>query len=261
MEGEVKYEENRSKAANYIYHQEDTNLSFAKHLHNSFEILYVRRGLLEADIDGRKFTVSQGETLVIFPNQIHSYKSQGESVSSLIIFSVDLVPHFFRYISGKRYANPVVKLDSLSLMNGIQKENNPYFNKGCAYQLLGLIDDKCELEDCYDEKSGVLAEIHKYVTLHYTQSLTLKELAKKLGYSYNYLSGLFNGKTAVSFPRFVNFYRVEQASFLLSTTAEKITDIALECGFNNVRSFNREFNSIEHLTPSEYRKNLGRKSS
>lgn len=48
--------------------------------------------------------------------------------------------------------------------------------------------------------------------------------------------------------------RVEHAANELKNTSSKVTDIAIDCGFNNIRTFNRVFKEITGCTPSEFLK-------
>lgn len=47
---------------------------------------------------------------------------------------------------------------------------------------------------------------------------------------------------------------MEKVISKLSNSDNKITDIAYNCGFSNVRSFKRAFKTIFGITPSEYKK-------
>ena len=46
--------------------------------------------------------------------------------------------------------------------------------------------------------------------------------------------------------------RVEKAAELLKNTGSKVIDVSFECGFNNVRSFNRTFKEITGYSPSQF---------
>ena len=48
---------------------------------------------------------------------------------------------------------------------------------------------------------------------------------------------------------------IERAKRLLRTTDKSVLDISLECGFNNVSQFNRQFKRITGLKPLEYKSN------
>jgi AraC-like DNA-binding protein/mannose-6-phosphate isomerase-like protein (cupin superfamily) len=249
----IDFEENRSNQANYIYHQKDRNLNFPGHIHSSFEIFCLLDGAMEAVVNGRHHILGAGESIIILPYQIHSYKTLKASQSELIIFSCDLVPQYYKYVSGKEYADPIVRADVSGLMEKIQSGNNAYLNKGYAYELVGLIDSRCRLVEAAGINGGVLNAAIEYAKSHFAQKASLRELAAKSGYSYTYVSSLFN-KNLLSFPKYVSMYRIELSAYFLSSTDMSITAIAFECGFSSTRSFNRAFRSLKGMTPSEYRK-------
>jgi len=56
------------------------------------------------------------------------------------------------------------------------------------------------------------------------------------------------------FNEYVNKLRVEKAKNLLVQSKLSILDVALECGFDNQRSFDRVFLKFQRSTPSKYKK-------
>lgn len=73
------------------------------------------------------------------------------------------------------------------------------------------------------------------------------------------MSIYFHSTFNISFTNFLNIYRLETAVKLLEETDKKITDIALESGFQSVRSFNNSFRLKFGISPSEYKKNQDKK--
>ena len=70
---------------------------------------------------------------------------------------------------------------------------------------------------------------------------------------------LLNG--SLKFPRYLSpehpgFSSIRQAVLLLENTDLPVMDICLECGFNNLGNFLREFRKYKKTTPLQYRKNL-----
>jgi transcriptional regulator GlxA family with amidase domain len=47
--------------------------------------------------------------------------------------------------------------------------------------------------------------------------------------------------------------RIERAEGLMANTEKTLADIALECGFENLRTFNRAYRALRSTTPSETR--------
>ena len=88
---------------------------------------------------------------------------------------------------------------------------------------------------------------------NYQNGITLAVAAKELGYSYQYLSRYVNRQFGLSFCEMVAQYRVERAMYLLKNTCDSITSIASECGYDSLRTFNRNFQSITRTTPRAYR--------
>ncbi|MCH4277387.1 MAG: AraC family transcriptional regulator [Bacilli bacterium] len=250
----AKYESNRSNKPHYIYFQHDTNLSFGIHLHSSFEILYLEKGSLITTIGNKSISLKEGDTAIILPNQIHSYRTRGDSKSTLVIFSQDWIPSYGKAVASKQYENPVVSYEALPLLKKIESEKNHFLLKGYLYELVGEIDKHCVLSDSSYRDGSILEKMSDYVKNNYMKDISLESMARDTGYSYNYLSSIFNANFGINFSRYVNCFRIEEAAYLLSTGEEEITDIALECGFNNIRSFNRAFLDLKGVTPREFRK-------
>lgn len=51
---------------------------------------------------------------------------------------------------------------------------------------------------------------------------------------------------------YLNMIRVEHAAEQMKLTGKKLLEIALNSGFNNIRTFNRVFKQITGYTPSEF---------
>ena len=54
---------------------------------------------------------------------------------------------------------------------------------------------------------------------------------------------------------YINEFRIRQAMHFLEDTDESVTEVAMECGYNNLGNFLREFHRQTGTTPLKYRKN------
>jgi AraC-like DNA-binding protein len=79
-----------------------------------------------------------------------------------------------------------------------------------------------------------------------------QELALAAGLSERYVNELLF-EAGASFTVRLNELRLGKAARLLSMTAKRITDIAFECGFNDLSYFNRSFRRRFGLTPTAAR--------
>ena len=131
---------------------------------------------------------------------------------------------------------------------------DPYIITSVLLGLCHCFMVQCPVLPCEDSRRApALYDMFNYISAHYREPLTLSDVAAKLGYSYYYLSHIFKGYAGMGFNRFCNMRRVAEAEHLLRNTNRSVTDIALESGFSNARSFNRAFQDVMHMPPLRYR--------
>ncbi|PLS08439.1 helix-turn-helix domain-containing protein [Neobacillus cucumis] len=233
-----------------------TNLNFPSHLHRCYELIFVIDGEMEVIISQRSFHLKTGQFLLILPFEIHSLITKSQSQTKICIFSPDYVPTFQRMIEKSSLANPVFNLSSeartLISKALFSVNSNLLEQKASLYLLLSELMEQTTLIKAKKEPD-LLHSILSYIQEHFTESISLNGMARKLGYSYNYLSKYFNAHVKTSFVDFLNETRINYACYLLSTTEKTISDIAFLCGYENIRSFNRNFVKIKLCTPKEYR--------
>ena len=58
------------------------------------------------------------------------------------------------------------------------------------------------------------------------------------------------GKTPFAF---LNEYRIKKAAILLDDSSLYVSDIAINCGFDNISYFIRKFKEYQGITPKKYR--------
>lgn len=91
--------------------------------------------------------------------------------------------------------------------------------------------------------------------LYLDDSLSLGLLAAKLDQTPQNVSRAINDVIGVRYSEWVNRYRIEHAKSLLAEQPNlKILAVAMESGFKSKVTFNVVFKKLEHMTPSEYRK-------
>ena len=106
------YEAERSDRRGYLYCQRDHNFSFPAHLHHSYEFLTVQAGTLTCTLETDTFEIHPGEALLVLPDQIHSYHTNGASQSVLWIFSDDWVPEFSAQLGQRAFVDPVFRIEA-----------------------------------------------------------------------------------------------------------------------------------------------------
>lgn len=126
--------------------------------------------------------------------------------------------------------------------------------------LVKLIQKYGERQADYEFTKSFTARHYKrvldYIAGHYSQSLTLEELASEATLSPSHFSRLFKQTIGSSPMQFLTSYRVEQAKRMLAERNRPLLDIALGCGFSDQAHFSRVFKQITNSSPNAFRSSL-----
>ncbi|AYL96441.1 AraC family transcriptional regulator [Mucilaginibacter celer] len=99
-------------------------------------------------------------------------------------------------------------------------------------------------------------QVFKYIFDNFREDISLNTIADVANMNTFAFCRFFKARTQKSFTQFVNETRIGYACKLLANKDNSITDIAYECGFNNVSNFNRFFKVIKKTSPREYRNQI-----
>lgn len=92
-----------------------------------------------------------------------------------------------------------------------------------------------------------------YIKKHYTEEITLEEVAQHCAMSPVYISRLFRKCTGKNYIQVVTALRIEKAKKLLRNTHEKVYIVGEHVGYGDYRHFTKVFKQTEGLSPNEYR--------
>ena len=104
-----------------------------------------------------------------------------------------------------------------------------------------------------------LRQMITYIEEHYGERLTLEQIAQAANISRSEAVRCFRKGLGESPVQYVTEYRLSRARSRLLTTADPVTDIALETGFENCSYFDRAFKKRYGMTPQELRRKTWKK--
>lgn len=94
-----------------------------------------------------------------------------------------------------------------------------------------------------------------YIDHHYTEDISLENLADSVEMHPNYVCSLFKKQFGYSYLTYLHQKRIEHAKKLLvQTEFHTLDEIATLVGYNSSNQLLRIFKKYEHMTPGEYRK-------
>lgn len=240
------------------------------HFHYYPEIVYLIEGELYMSINDSVHILRPGEMGFALSNDIHSYKRLGYSKIILLMFSPELIPAFLPpsqcvqykfdtpFLSAEQAARGPAQWMKLMLNECAKHKQNFMMLKGYLYLLFGQVSEMMKLTLKNNDSEYENSHIHRildYIWKNYTSDIHLGDLSKAIGLSNNSLSRIFHEKFTCGFCYYVNRLRINLAKQKLLDTDQPIGTIALDCGFENQRHFNRVFKEHTGQTPSQFRQN------
>ena len=234
-------------------------IRFEPHLHHEIEIIALFRGRVSLSVGGKDYSMREGDMLIVFPHTVHSYNSEESVDVGKFIFSPEILPELHDVFKSHYPREPIISGadDVLSLARDILssfEKSSPTVKKAYLLLLTAKLIELCQPEARKDFDGDTLGAILEYCQKNYRSNLRQKDVAAALHISESYISHVFSAKMEINFCRYLNILRSDEAARLLVESKKSITEIAFECGFGGLRSFNRAFLDAKGVTPREYKK-------
>lgn len=275
------FHENRTYHSNFPFTViVSDDIDFLAHWHNDLELVYVFEGSIRMGINSETRVLEAGDMAICSSGDIHYYDSKDSSSKiMMVIFNPSLIGFPGGWPLNVRLTSPfidkciVIREDEVAINNrlsAIMKELMREYNQkleyheqliiGLLHEWSGLILRHVPLDKINPQKDKrritnmkIMQEVLEYLDVNYMHSITLADAARQANMSLFYFSRFFKSISGMSYIAYLSNIRVNQAEQLLLTTDKSILEIALECGFTNIRTFNRVFKQIKQRTPSELR--------
>ena len=256
-----------------VWHSRYENVGFLAHWHKEIELSYVRSGSCLLSITDQTFLAHAGDLTVCESGMIHYSDSHGmDNVLDFLIFDTSILGPLFQ---NPGFMHPLItkaELDTFGLSGQLTdlidtvsrelEQKKPFYQEVVSssiqafWALLKRCHPRTDAEQLPDDRRsrmlGDLQDLLSYIDEHYADNITLEFAASRMNFSNSHFSKTFKKLMGINFVTYLNLVRVERAASQLRNTGKKITDVALSCGFNNIRTFNRVFKEITGYTPSEF---------
>ena len=99
----------------------------------------------------------------------------------------------------------------------------------------------------------VLRQAKEFIASHYTQHLTLEQVAGYVALSPTYFSRIFKQEVGCTFVDYLTQIRLQEAKRLLRTTTLSLAEISYAIGYHSPNYLSELFKTLEGMTASSYR--------
>lgn len=247
-----------------IQFQERNNLDFPLHLHNVLEVALIREGSATAICGSTRYALKPGDVFISFPNQPHGYEDSVSILSDVLI--VPLQPFLspwrsiltqklpiFPVLSRTQWENTSIPA-LLELLRRDRRTLSQPVLQGYAMVIAGTLLPLLPLTEQPAEGRDMLRTLLLYISEHYREPITRKDIAEGVGYNESYISHAFSENFSTTLMDYVNSLRLNDAKSLLKDTDLPVSSICMQLGFGSLRSFNRLFVQQEGCSPTAYRR-------
>lgn len=100
---------------------------------------------------------------------------------------------------------------------------------------------------------GTIEKAKAYLISHFSENISLKEIADHCCVSVFHFSRIFKTFTSCSPGKFLSDLRLKNAEVLLKTTTLPITEVCFASGFNSLEYFSAAFTQKYSVPPSKFR--------
>lgn len=279
--------------AYYHFCNPSHRLRVRHHWHEEVEIVYLHHGSFKLDINMEPYGTDRECFLFINSGELHSLRSLSmEFDEQAVVFSpsmllfqdydsidesillpltqnkltfprfLDQTSSFFSaFRSCYQQISHIFSQSKETLITGEQILTDDVISqlqiKAGILQLIGILMEAglmCQSPRTESQKITAIKTVLSYITDHYHEKLYVQDLASQVNMNEQYFCSFFKrsiGKTPIDY---INDYRLNKVIRLLETGDAQITEICLECGFNNMGNFQRLFKRKTGITPLQYRK-------
>ena len=269
----VTYPENTSIR---IWHS-TTPDEYEMHFHSAVEVILPLAGCIRARAGDEDYEVQAGEIMVIPAGCCHGFRMEAGGERELLLYEPNgaftlkefsafrqlmvkpiyltldypcrerVREKFFEIINIHRSGTLLRNMHNYALLleiYAILGEN--YLTSSASAAELNALQRQMSGEDSFNRALDFLNK-------NYMDDVSLDSLAAYAGFSRYTLSRMFRQHTGYTFTQYLSNRRVDMAMELLAGTRMPVTQVALQCGFNSIATFNRVFREVRGCTPTQYR--------
>jgi len=270
-----------------VRHAEASMEKRTYHFHDFLEICYVSAGSGYHAVGDTEYRVGKGDLFLINDGTTHAF-FRGEDDEELITYNLLFKPAFFddrllpfddftslsfSYLFRGAWEEEQIREDlHLSVRDQEQVEKllqdmmREYALRPPGYQavirahmimliviLMRGFQGQGEDDHIVRRRQSLIESAIRHLNEHYQQDIQIEQLARQCFFSKNYFARLFKETTGMSVNQYGQRIRIEQACQLMRATDKTLSEIAVEVGYADYKTFFSAFRKQKGVSPQAYR--------
>lgn len=247
-------------------------LTSLPHYHREIELLYIRQGCAHVGINSQSYTCYGGDLVISQTGDMHYSNSENEdNILDFIVFEPSVLETVYSNDRSLQSVLTAKELKKTGMDEIVQRMYSTVHSELKNQEMdfdtiikLTLSEfwvkyiryfGQTRTEEDRQPMVTALAKLQKlldYIEDNFAADISLSDAAEIMGYEVCHCSKVFKKLTGVNFTEYLNNVKIGKAIEMIRKSKYSITDIAMRCGFNNIRTFNRVFKSITKMTPTHF---------
>lgn len=239
----------------------------SEHVQHEAELIYVLKGQAVLLIGGEEQRIEREGILLINMGRKHALRLEEGAMTARIwipagvlrkYLETDLILFSCNSMLGDnddyQHLREIMYKICGMMAEGPEKD---FYRWGLYCQLIGYLLEHFRVESDGGndmEESIRVYRILNYIYEHFSEDISLNEMAASLYLSTGYASRYFKKTFGMNFKDYINQVRLQHAVGELAGSNKSITRIAIDNGFANASVFNRKFTQKYGMSPTQYRK-------
>lgn len=253
------------------------------HYDTSLILLLFLRGHGEIRIEGRLYGFGEGDMIILNPSELHSctiaddepFERISLHVSESVIegFGTEGSVLFKAFYERQRGVGNILRAERLKEVSGdrLMKEilahaagsgvADPILLRCKAIELLAAINEAVDGQEPTDEspriENELILEILQYLNTHYSEDISLSDVADKFYHSKYHVCHLFREQVGITMHDYLALRRIHLVNDLIRR-GDPISEACFSAGFRNYSNFFRLYKKHTGMTPQEFKNSIGK---
>ncbi len=244
-----------------------TGMEIKTHTHDYYHMIYILSGQFDMVVNGRSFALMEGVCLLIPKGVEHSYVVAGTESAEFLEVKFALMDkvldeqfHGFDLCTSEdSVVGDLLRqiVDEYSVLGLQADETTACYLLSVLYTLTREQRVEKQQEFRYVDASAyspLSQQIVHYLEDHFSEQMSLEQLAQALGREKSYLCRAFKKDTKTTILDCLNMIRIRRAAELLTYSDNSMAQVGEMCGFASPNNFNRVFLKYVGVTPGQCRR-------
>lgn len=248
------------------------------HWHDSVEIISVLEGALSVTVDQQTYHLQAGNCIILNPYALHSTSSVSGNSGLLLQIPLQTFSDYGDFFLNRHFICDPLTRDPerqrdlarvFEIMTGImelEESGDPVArlrSVSLLWELLYVLQSRfthiisqAALSSSQKDRER-MEQVSTYTRLHYSEPITLEDIAGELHLQVNYFCHFFKRVAGITYLQFLNEFRLAKVYQDLVTTDIPLKYLLERHGFTNYKRFRELFYERFQTTPNVLRAQRG----